>query len=350
MMAGPSLTPRKRDILRAVVHDYVLTAEPVGSRTLSRKYELGLSAATIRNELSDLEEEGLLRQPHTSAGRVPSDRGYRVFVNDLMDPPELPSDKQRMVDHMAYQVEGLQELLHQTARLTAVLAGCTALVRVPRPRGSRIRTLSLVRVSDREALLALVTSSGAVTSRLVPLPAPIADSELLILSSFLNAQLRDRPLDTLTYKTLRAISARMERYQACLADLGDRLIDALQFQDEVIVANTSHLARQPEFQASSKVGHLLAFLESGGAVVQLMDSTVDEASEPGTVQVRIGSENALADLAECSLVSATYGLRGQTLGEIAVLGPTRLDYSAAVSVVRSVSRRLSSILTERFSL
>ncbi|MBU6430722.1 MAG: HrcA family transcriptional regulator, partial [Cyanobacteria bacterium REEB65] len=128
-MRSPFLTPRQQEILRAVVSDYILTAEPVGSRTLSRKYELGLSAATIRNELADLEEEGLLRQPHTSAGRIPSDFGYRVFVDDLMGPPRLAPDKEAILDQVAEQAQDLQELLHQTARLTAVLAGCTALVR-----------------------------------------------------------------------------------------------------------------------------------------------------------------------------------------------------------------------------
>lgn len=348
-MAGPSLTPRKRDILRAVVRDYILTAEPVGSRTLSRKYELGLSAATIRNELSDLEEEGLLRQPHTSAGRVPSDLGYRVFVDDLMEPSELPSEKQAIVDRVTSQAEDLHELLHHTARLTAVLAGCTALVRAPRQVGSRIRTVSLVRVSDREALLVLVTNTGTVTNRLVPLPAPISDAELHLLSSFLNAQLRDRALDSLTYQTLRSISAQMEQYRSQLEDLWARLIGALRAEGQVIVTNTSLLAQQPEFQESAKVGNLLEFLERDGAVIQLMDSTVDAVSEPGTVQVRIGSENALVALAECSLVSATYGLGGQVVGEIAVLGPTRLDYASAVAVVGAVAHKLSSILNARFT-
>jgi heat-inducible transcriptional repressor len=336
------LTPRQRDILRAVVRDYVLTAEPVGSRTLSRKYDLGLSAATIRNELADLEEEGLLRQPHTSAGRVPSDFGYRVFVDNLMDRPALPAEKQTLIDSLQAQCQDLQDLLQQTARLTAVLSGCTAIVRTPRARGSRIRTVSLTPIGDFEVLLVLITTSGAVTHSRVSLRSAANADEIQLLSNFLNTQLRGKPLDWLTYRTLREVTEQMERHQATLEDLWDRLVSQVEPASHVIISNTALLARQPEFSASAKVSPILAFLEREAGVAELMDTIVEET--PGGVHIRIGHEHASPDLAECSVVTAAYVVDGSVAGEVAVLGPTRLDYSAAVAAVEAMAGRLTRIL------
>ncbi|MBM3271235.1 MAG: heat-inducible transcription repressor HrcA [Candidatus Sericytochromatia bacterium] len=339
------LSPRQREILRAVVRDYVLTAEPVGSRTLSRKYDLGLSAATIRNELSDLEEEGLLRQPHTSAGRVPSDSGYRVFVDSLMERATLPVDKQALIESLDTQCQDLEELLHQTARLTAVLSGCTAVVRPPRQRGSRIRTVSVVPIGEAEVLLVLVTTAGAVSHSVVNLRSAASPEEVALLSNFLNAQLRDRPLDALTYRTMREVTAQMERYQAHLEDLLGRLLTQTETFSRVIVSNTAVLAQQPEFSESAKVSPILAFLEREAEMAELMDHMVE--AEPVNVQIRIGHESAVPDLAECSVVTATYSVDGAAAGEIAVLGPTRLDYSAAVAAVEAMADRLTRLLGGR---
>jgi heat-inducible transcriptional repressor len=337
------LTPRQRDILRAVVRDYVLTAEPVGSRTLSRKYDLGLSAATIRNELSDLEDEGLLRQPHTSAGRVPSDLGYRVFVDALMDPPELAVEKQAVIDSVQAQCQDLQDLLLQTARLTAVLSGCTAIVRLPRARGSRIRTISLVPMSETEVLLVIVTTAGAINHSVVNLRTAASPEEMALVANLLNAQLRDRPLDSLTYRTLREVTCEMQRYQALLEDLWERFVASPEAEARIIVSNTSMLAQQPEFSESAKVSPILAFLEREAGVANLIDAMVDQG--PDAVHIRIGHENAAPDLSECSVVTASYAVDGSPAGEIAVLGPTRLDYQAAVAAVDAMARRLTRFLS-----
>lgn len=344
-----SLTPRQREILRAVVRDYVLTAEPVGSRTLSRKYDLGLSAATIRNELADLEEEGLLRQPHTSAGRVPSDYGYRVFVDSLMERQSLPGEKQAIIDRVQAHCDDLHDLLHETARLTAVLSGCTAIVRAPRVSGSRIRTVTLVPVSETEALLVMVTSTGSVTNRVVTLPTPTSAEELTLLANFLQAQLRDRPLDSLTYRTLSQVTAQMQQYQSILEGFWERLVSPPEGQVRVVVSNTARLAQHPEFSESSKVSPILAFLEREAGVAELMDGIV--GSEPGSaVHIRIGHETGAPDLSECSMVTAAYTVDGCIAGEIAVLGPTRLDYQGAVAAVEAMAGRLSRLFSGRYFL
>ncbi|MBI6545583.1 MAG: heat-inducible transcription repressor HrcA, partial [Cyanobacteria bacterium NC_groundwater_1444_Ag_S-0.65um_54_12] len=305
-MEPSRLTPRQREILRAVVEDYILTAEPVGSRTLCRKYQLGLSPATIRNELADLEEGGLLRQPHTSAGRIPSDFGYRVFVDILMGTPRIPPEKQEItlnLQEQATDLHDLHDLLYQTARITAILSGCTALVRSPRQAGSCIKTISLLPVGAGEVLLVLVASNGVVTNCLLSLPGQFSSEEILLLSNFLDSQLRDRPLDSLTYRSLSEISAKLKRYQALLEKLWARLAVSIEMGEQVIISHASILACQPEFHESLKMGALLAFLERESRVVEVMDSLADEALKAGAVKISIGTENREVDLVDCSLVT-----------------------------------------------
>jgi heat-inducible transcriptional repressor len=336
------LNQRQRDILRAVVDDYVSTAEPVGSRTLSRKYGLGLSPATIRNALADLEDEGLLRQPHTSAGRVPSDQGYRVFVEELMAlSPLSPAVRADLLRRQA-EAEGLRDLLTQTARLAAVLSGCTAIVRSPRPAGARIRALSLVPVTDRELLLVVVSSTGAVTHRQVLLEEPIAPEEVAALALGLQKHLQDRPLDALTGRVLEGLAERMGRHR----DLIRQVIGRVETPDDaVVIAHTAHLARQPEFQ--QRVDGLLDFLDRPDRVLRWMQEVRGGSPSPGAVTIRIGAEHRDAELQGCSVVAASYTMGEEVAGEVAVLGPTRLDYATAVTAVSALAAGLSEVFGAR---
>ncbi|MBM3259543.1 MAG: heat-inducible transcription repressor HrcA [Candidatus Sericytochromatia bacterium] len=336
------LNQRQRDILRAVVDDYVSTAEPVGSRTLSRKYGLGLSPATIRNALADLEDEGLLRQPHTSAGRVPSDQGYRVFVEELMAlSPLAPSVRADLLRRQA-EAEDLRDLLTQTARLAAVLSGCTAIVRSPRPAGARIRALSLVPVTDRKLLLVVVSSTGAVTHRQVLLEEPIAPEEVAALAVGLQQHLLERPLDALTGRVLEGLAERMGRHR----DLIRQVIGRVEAPDDaVVIAHTAHLARQPEFQ--QRVDGLLDFLDRPDRVLRWMQEVRGGSSSPGAVTIRIGAEHRDPELQGCSVVAASYTIGDEVAGEVAVLGPTRLDYATAVTAVSALAAGLSEVFGAR---
>jgi heat-inducible transcriptional repressor len=260
----------------------------------------------------------------------------------------MARDKQALIEEQGQEAEDLSDLLHQTARLTAVLSGCTAIVRAPRQAGSRIRTLSLLPVGEAEALLVLVTTTGAVSHRLVRLPGATSPEELNLLSNFLGEQLRDRPLDGLTYRVLQDISRDLAKYQAHLEACCERLAIQPANGEQVIVSNTALLAQQPEFSASTKVGSLLSFLEEQEDLTRLMDALAAQEGAPGRARVRIGAENLLPDLQECSLVSATYSVGGELAGEIAVLGPTRLDYSTAIAAVTAMADRLTRALSTRF--
>ena len=340
------LSPRQKHILHAVICDYIVTAEPVGSRTLSKRYDFGLSPATIRNELSDLEEEGLLRQPHASAGRIPSDHGYRVFVDSLMERDPLPLEKQAELERMTLTVRDLPDLLQHTSRLTALLSGCTAIVRAPRKVGSRIKFLQLMPVAELEVLLILLTDQGQMTSQLVRLPSPIAPEELVVIANFLNDHLRDRPFDQLTLDSLLQVSSKAKVYGEVLASLWSRIKPAVDPDERVYVSHQSFLAQQPEFNEEGKVGQILSLLERDAEVVEMMDGMACNDS----ARVAIGTENKSPDLQECSLVTATYHLGDRALGEIAVIGPTRMHYSTAIAAVEAMAHRLGQALCELYGL
>lgn len=348
-----SLTPRQQQILLAVIQDYISTGEPVGSRTLSKKYDLGLSPATIRNELADLEEEGLLRQPHTSAGRVPSDTGYRFFVDHLMERRRtLAPEQERLIQEWLQSGRDLPELMRQTAKLTAVLSGCTAIVRAPRQTASRIKYLQLLSVSETEAILVMMTDRGVVTNQLVTLPAALSPDELTVITNFLNDHLRNQPLDRLTQYAVSKISREMARYEKILEELHRRVLASQELGERVYTSHTSFLAQQPEFSEGGKVGQLLSLLEQEQVLIELLDTFSAPAAEvpEGAVRVSIGTENPIPDLHECSIVTGTYHLGDQAVGEIGILGPTRMEYATAVRTVEVMTERLSRALNELFGI
>lgn len=343
-----SLTPRQQAILKAIIEDYVLTAEPVGSRVLAKKFGFGLSPATLRNEMADLEDEGLLRQPHTSAGRIPSDAGYRVFVDVLMDRPgDLPAEELGQLERQSFDERDLHEILQQAARITAVLSQCTAIVRAPRHQVARVQFLQLVALAPREVMVVVITDQGRTINRRVELPTAMDEDELGTVSGFLNHHLRGHPLDSLTGRRVERMLAEMRHYQAVFHALWERIVSQAEGDERVFVANASFLAQQPEFGEVEKIRALLTLLEREQALAEMM-TRLGASEGPLGTRVAIGRENPLADLHECSVVTAPYGVGGQICGEIGVVGPTRLGYPRAIAAVEAVARHLSGNLTRIF--
>ncbi len=347
-----SLTSRQQAILKAIVEDYILTAEPVGSRVLAKKFDFGLSPATLRNEMADLEDEGLLRQPHTSAGRIPSDLGYRVFVDVLMERGgDLPPAEQRVLERFTFDARDLFDILQQTAKVTAVLAQCTAIVRAPRTHVAKIHFLQLIPLGPRDMMVVILTDQGATINSLVMLPTEMSEGELGVLSSFLNQHLRGQPLDGLTGKVVAKMLEEMRHYEDVIHALMQRLVTTNDSGERVFVSNASFLAQQPEFDDSAKIRSLLCLLEReqtlAGVLSVLGGGEVPTGARAGA-HIAIGRENPLPDLHACSTVTATYSIGGQAFGEISVMGPTRLGYPRAVVAVETMARHLSSTLTRLF--
>jgi len=338
------MDPRKMRILQAVTDDYINTAEPVGSRTIARKYGLGVSPATIRNEMSDLEELGYLEQPHTSAGRVPSDKGYRFYVDVLMDPAEVgPEVRARLREEFAARRQVMEQMIHHAARLLSVMTHYTAVVVAPRTSETAIRRLQLTPLDEMNVLAVLVTEPGFVEHHVIELPSPMDEVTLQKLGQRLN--------DYLVGKTPKEVNrGLLERLREDLEPkrLYDETVELLmrsvgsRCEERVYFDGTLHLFEQPEFRDVERAKALLGFLEQEEAV----SSMLSEISRRSGTQVTIGHEHPREEMYECSMVTATYHVGGTVVGTVGVVGPTRMEYSKAVAAVGALADSLSEVLTQ----
>lgn len=335
---------RKEKVLQAIIEDYVSTAEPVGSRTLARKYRLGVSPATIRNEMADLEEQGYLEQPHTSAGRIPADKGYRYYVDTLMEDREITPEEQRLITQVfGRRLTEVDHILRETARLLTETTRYSSLVVGPKAGRTAIKGVRLVPLEEGRALLVLVTEAGFVQDQVLDMPVEVTMMELQRISGVLNEQLRGKTVISLSRDALTALHHELDRYRALLAQTLDFLAESeSQEGDRVFVGGASRMLAQPEFRNVEKVKRLMDLLEEEQVVHDILGAT--GRGRPG-VAITIGEEIHYREMADCSLVTATYRVGDETLGRIGVLGPKRMEYAKVVSLVDNVTQRLSEKLS-----
>lgn len=339
------LNDRHQRILRATVKSYIDTAEPVGSKTLTRQYDFGLSPATIRNAMAALEEWGLLFQPHTSAGRIPSDSGYRVYVDELLAPPTqlIQQMRQALSDYLLEERhQELEGLLQSAARILASLSGCVALITVPRSALARVRHLQLVGVDEGRVLMIVVTDSLQTRSFLLDLPSPRLVDELELINNFLNAELYNRTLSDLSPAWVDELCHRFHQYADFLRTVSTLLKKVLQpMTGQVFISGVGEILRQPEFAEPERIQSLVQLLEDERERLSLLITPSDTHEQ---VVVRIGAENPLEPMQFCSLVSGTYCYNQVPVGSLGVLGPTRLPYDRAIASVRATAEYLSATL------
>jgi heat-inducible transcriptional repressor len=334
------LDERKAAILRAVVEEYVETAQPVGSQAIAHASGLGVSSATVRNEMTVLEREGYLTQPHTSAGRVPTDLGYRFFVDHFTDQGPLPVGQGRAVsDFFASAHQALEDLLHETSQLVSRVTHHAAMVMGPPSDSATVRSVQLVPLQPRVVLLVVVLSNGAVERQALQLDADADDERLSASTKVLDTQLRDQRWNALPAATPTGdagVDALVAGARDALASLTtDEALEPL------YVGGVSRLAAEREaFATSESAARLLEMLEHQVIVVSL----VRELLDVGTT-VSIGSENRLDELRDCSIVVAPYQIDGRAAGIVGVLGPTRMDYQHALAAVSAVSQQLGRHLS-----
>ena len=331
---------RKLEVLRAIVEDYIATNEPVGSKALVDRHNLGVSSATIRNDMAALEDEGLIAQPHTSAGRVPTDAGYRLFVDRLTDVKPLSGAERRAIAAFLDGAVDLDDVLHRAVRALAQLTRNVAVVQYPTLSRSRVRHVELVSVSTTRLMLVLITDTGRVEQRVVDLPAPARDDDVVDLRSALNATLRDRPLSE-TPEILGELPTTISPgLRGLLVTLTTVLLEVLvePASDRVVLGGTANLSQQTiDFPAIRPV------LEEQVTLLRLLDSSVSSSR----VLVHIGNETRHAGLVQASVVSTGYGVHGLPVGAVGVLGPRRMDYGHTMARVAAVARYVGSMLEER---
>ena len=334
---------RKQQILLAIIKDYIETAEPVGSRTISRRYKLGVSAATIRNEMADLEDMGFIEQPHTSAGRIPSDLGYRYYVDCLMQREQLSEEEEGAIRN-SYEdkVREVGEVLNRTGRLLANLTNYTALVQTPRMGISTVRHIQLVLMATGQAMIIVVMDTGAVNHQIVSIPENISQQDLEQISSVLNAKLQGRTMGSIRLTLIKEIYFEMAKHRNIL----DLAIELMQDkitsvkEDKIYLEGVFNILNQPEFHNVDKVKVLLSLLEQEDKVKDILK----QPNQGLGVTIKIGNENTQHEIQDCSMITATYQIGDRILGSIGVLGPTRMDYARVVTVVDSMSRNLSQTL------
>jgi heat-inducible transcriptional repressor len=334
------MTERRRRILELVVREYISTAQPVGSEALSR-LKLGVSSATIRNELAALETGGYLTHPHTSAGRIPTEKGYRYFVESLMEEFELSPVEQRMISHQFHQVTlDVDQWMRLSAAVLAHTSHGAALVTAPRSSRARFKHLELIAISDNTAMLVLVLHEGTVKQQMLNLPGPVEQDELRYIANQLNDRFGGQ---TATY--IRALSSDLTGLSAVAADTVANMMEQMDLRAsrELYRDGLIDILRQPEFAIVDKMQQLLHVLEERNLLEEIM---VSLAPAQG-VHVVIGQEGGHPELNEYSMVLARYGIQGEASGVISVFGPIRMPYARAVSAVRYVSSLLDELM-QRF--
>ena len=338
---------RKKRILQAIIDDYIDKAEPVGSRTIARKYELGLSSATIRNEMADLEEMGYLAQPHTSAGRVPSDKGYRLYVDKLMPARSLNSAEIRELRSVVNtRVYELSQLLKQATAVLSSFTRYTSMAVTPKMRSSTIKAVQVVPIETGKALVIVVNNAGIVRNALIKVSEQATSEMLGRISNLLNdklAGLTFEQADTESIKTLgREIGVSGDIMQPildgtadCIYQMGDH---------EMYVEGSTNILNHPEFKDMDKARQFLSMLDEKTSICK----AVYDSAQPNGITVRIGSENDLSSIRDCSLVTVSYNVSDTMVGTIGIIGPTRMEYNKVISSIsymkKLVSEEISKLL------
>ncbi len=339
------LTERQQMILNAIVDDYIRSAEPVGSRSISKRGDVNYSPATIRNEMADLEELGFLEQPHTSAGRIPSNKGYRYYVDHLTPIHSVnPAEVKELKRFFTEQLSAAEQMMQHAAMVLSHVTNYTSILLGPEVFHTSLRHFQLLPLEDQSAIAIMVTSTGQVENRKIRIPDHVSASELEQTVNLLNSRLIGVPLYKLKTRIFSEISEEMQRHLEHYEEMMTALDGAFGQEQEqkIFLSGATNMLIQPEFRDMDKVKSILDLLEETPTLTRLMT----EAAAPQGIQVRIGAENAHEAFENCSLITATYELDGESLGTIGILGPTRMEYARVMGILNMLSHDMTRILKQ----
>ena len=338
---------RKEKILEAVVLDYIQTAEPVGSRTISKKYDLGVSPATIRNEMADLEEMGLIEQPHTSAGRIPSDKGYRFYVDHLMEEKdkEVADMKAFVIEH----TEKMDQVLQQVAKLLAVNTNYATMITSPQTHHSKVKFLQLSNVDEHNILVVVVLEGNLVKNKIIPVDEPIDNEQMLKLNMLLNTNLTGFSMEEINLGTIALLKEKAGIHSKLIGSVLDAVAEAINEGEdlEIYTSGATNILKYPELSDSGNASELLNAFEEKDQLVSLVTENLAEDEEQTGIQVYIGNEAPIQTMKDCSVVTATYELGEGVKGTIGIIGPKRMAYENVMSNLKNLKAQLDGILDRR---
>jgi heat-inducible transcriptional repressor len=345
-MSYEELAPRKMRILKAIVDDYIQSMEPVGSRTIAKKYEVGLSSATIRNEMADLEDMGYLSQPYSSAGRVPSDKGYRIYVDHLIEIDESKfSEYNRLLNYYEQRINELGQIIKVMTKLISKATQYTSFSMKYKTRSSIIKACQVVPIEKGRALVVVVLGNDLVRNKIVNIDYSIELDTIVRLSNILDRKLSGCRAEGISVIIVNEIVKESCMDRHLILPLVDGIIDCLQHAEEVelYTEGASNLLMHPEFFDVNRAKAVLEVVHDTDIVVQLLK----KSAEAGGLMVRIGQENDFDEISDCSIVTATYRINDVELGTIGVLGPTRMDYQKVISSLEYIRKKLNQDMPHR---
>lgn len=336
------LDERKRKILNAIIRNYLDTGEPVGSRTISKYSDLNLSSATIRNEMSDLEELGYILQPHTSAGRIPSDKGYRFYVDNLIleKDREVTEMKEFMIEH----TERVEQVLKQMAKTLATNTNYTAMITAPSYQRNKVKFIQLSQVDEEQLLAVIVTEGNIVKNKMISTREVLDNETLLKLNILLNSSLNGLSEDQINLATIARLKEQAGIHSNIVGDVLDALAGAFQEEEEleVYTSGTTNILKYPELSDSQKASELLNAFEEKKQLITLVNETLSSGEQTG-IQVYIGDESPIQNMKDCSVVTATYQIGEGMQGTIGIIGPKRMDYENVMDNLKTLKSQLDSV-------
>ena len=341
-MADTELDERKVKILNAIIKNYLETGEPVGSRTISKYTDLNLSSATIRNEMSDLEELGYIVQPHTSAGRIPSDKGYRFYVNNLI----AAKDKEvsDMQEWMIEKTEKMESLLKNVAKVLATNTQYATMISAPSVVSNRLKFVQLSAVDEHQVLSVVVMDGNIVKNKIINVEKPLDNETMLKLNMLLNTNLNGLTVDQINLAVISKLKEQAGIHDEIISQVLDTVAETITEDEDlqVYTSGATNIFKYPELADSKKASELLTTFEEKQALVELLSDNSD-GDETG-IQVYIGDETPIATMKDCSVVTATYELGDGVKGTIGIVGPKRMDYENVVDNIKSLKGQLDKLL------
>lgn len=337
------LDDRKIKILEAIITDYIATAEPIGSRTIAKKYDLGVSPATIRNEMSDLEELGFIEQPHTSAGRIPSQKGYRLYVDNLMHKRKLTTQEiEYLRSAISFNVSRIEYLMQQTAKALSMLTSYTTIVTEPTSSSIRVKHIQLVPIDEKAIVAVLITDDNAVHNEIIRLKEVPNGAVLYKISDAINALIKRQ--DKSDIKNEASLLDAFPEHQELIAKVVKTIVSTASKAKEVHVytSGVRNILGFPEFNDIEKAKNIFQALEEKDLLITLLGDNNSDTAEK--IQILIGDENSMEQLQDCSIVRAGYKAGNNAYGRIGVIGPTRMNYSQTVSVLGEIVNKIDAVL------
>ena len=337
-----ALNDRKIQILQAIINNYIETAEPVGSRTIAKKYNLGISSATIRNEMSDLEEMGFILQPHASSGRIPSDMGYRLYVDHLMQKKELGEEEQRYLQSIiSRDISQIDFLMEETAKALSVLTNYTTIISEPKGQRTRMKQRRLIPLDSVSVLLVIATEGNFIKNHVIKMGCVPTEEKIFDIGFCLNRLLQGCALREIDTLLVARMQEELWEYRELLPPILKAIETTMRSAEKVQLhmSGTKNILAFPEFADIQKAKSLFQALEEKDVLVTLL-----EESKNNDLQVLIGSENTVQSMQDCSVITATYKMGDNTRGTIGIVGPTRMDYSQVISVLNGMVQNIEKVL------